>query len=683
MLRITLLLTCLFANLIVFAQKHNIHGDHERCATMLFYEQEKLLNPNLEKEQILFELRIDKWIADNYNKTKNTKDILIIPVVVHVIWHFGAQNVSIERVNEQIERLNFDYRKMNEDIDDLPDEFDPFATDCQIEFAMSRIDPDGQPTEGVTRTYTENTSYVYNAANQWIKHTADGGHDAWDSDKYLNMWVCNIDGGILGYAQFPWDPDGAEDGVVITYWAFGNTTGDYDMGRTATHEIGHWLSLYHVWGDDGGACTGSDLVDDTPNQADHYFGTPIHPQYSCGSNDMFMNYMDYVDDEAMIMFTAGQSTRMWAAIDTYRDELGQDSLHVPLPPLPAPASLESSLDFNNVTLNWMFNADTSSLKDSLICFNIYRNEGHIYTITDTSLRSYEDLNLPDSTYIYYLTALYNLDVEVESSASNSVTVNIETLFPPENLTANVVESSVELSWDAPNKAVLIGYNVYRDDELIAEIDDSQLTYTDDSLPDDTYTYNLRSVDDLGMTSEPSNYEEVEVLTLSPDFEADKTQVHGGHTVNFTDLTVGDVTAYSWYFEGGIADFTDIPNPETRYDSAGTYNVILTVTNDFNTKSSSKINYITCLWDVKVQEINEQEILVYPNPAKEQIHIEVTRDIETDIVIELYDLAGKMIMQETFVDKTKITLNLENLNTGIYTLNVRTGINTHSVKITIQ
>ena len=137
----------------------------------------------------------------------------------------------------------------------------------------------------------------------------------WDATKYLNLWACSLSGGVLGYAQFPGGST-ATDGVVILNSAFGNTaTGPYNKGRTATHEVGHWLNLRHIWGDDGGACTGSDLVSDTPNQGAENYGCPLATKASCSNGgDMFMNYMDYTDDACMFMFSAGQKARMQATV---------------------------------------------------------------------------------------------------------------------------------------------------------------------------------------------------------------------------------------------------------------------------------------------------------------------------------------------------------------------------------
>jgi hypothetical protein len=169
---------------------------------------------------------------------------------------------------------------------------------------------------GIVRKKTSKRSF---SSNDYVKFSSKGGDDAWDATQYLNLWVCNLGQGLLGYAQFP-GGNAKTDGVVILYSAFGNTgvvNPPYDKGRTATHEIGHWLNLRHIWGDDNGACTGSDLVDDTPNQGNYNFGCPSFPHKSCSNGpngDMFMNYMDYTDDACMYMFTNGQRDRSYAVL---------------------------------------------------------------------------------------------------------------------------------------------------------------------------------------------------------------------------------------------------------------------------------------------------------------------------------------------------------------------------------
>ena len=152
-------------------------------------------------------------------------------------------------------------------------------------------------------------------------------HPAWPANRYLNLWVCTLGGGLLGYAQFPGGP-ARTDGVVILNTAFGTTgtaTTPFDLGRTATHEVGHWLNLRHIWGDRND-CGGTDFVTDTPNAQLPNYGKPTFPHISCNNapnGDMFMDYMDYVDDAAMVMFTAGQVERMNATLAGPRKKIGR------------------------------------------------------------------------------------------------------------------------------------------------------------------------------------------------------------------------------------------------------------------------------------------------------------------------------------------------------------------------
>lgn len=247
-----------------------------------------------------------------------------IPVVVHVVWNTAAQNISQDQIDSQIRVLNDDFRKRNADISSAPAPFVPIAADARIMFKLATTDPNGAPTNGVTRTQTQLASFGDDDA---VKSAGTGGADPWPSSEYLNIWVCQLGGGLLGYAQFPGGPP-ETDGVVVTHTGFGTTgtaAAPFNRGRTTTHEVGHWLNLRHIWGDDGEGCSGSDFVADTPNQGGPNYGVPTFPTVSCSNGpngDMFMNYMDYVDDAAMVMFTAGQVTRMQAALDGPRSSIG-------------------------------------------------------------------------------------------------------------------------------------------------------------------------------------------------------------------------------------------------------------------------------------------------------------------------------------------------------------------------
>ena len=249
--------------------------------------------------------------------------VVRIPVVCHVVWNAAAENISDAQVQSQIDVLNRDYRSTNPDVSQVPNAFKPLVKDAEIEFYLATVGPTGGATNGVTRTNTTHGPFTDDDA---VKSAASGGADPWPTNHYLNMWVCRLAGGLLGYAQFPGGP-AATDGVVITYTGFGTigtATAPFHLGRTATHEVGHYFDLFHIWGDDGSGCSGSDQVADTPNQGGPNTGVPTFPHVSCSngpSGDLFMNYMDYVDDNAMVMFSAGQVGRMQACLAGPRHSL--------------------------------------------------------------------------------------------------------------------------------------------------------------------------------------------------------------------------------------------------------------------------------------------------------------------------------------------------------------------------
>jgi hypothetical protein len=280
-------------------------------------------------------------------RTISRSAVLTIPVVVHIVYNNKKENIPEEQVLSQINRLNKDFRRTNEDIIKVPESWKNLAVDTRIEFKLACKDPEGNPTNGITRTKTNRTKFEIPAdpnVPEPIKFTSEGGRDAWDTFRYLNMWVCNLSGGLLGYAQFP-SGHPSTDGVVMSHWAFGdrgsvlapgNPFGNqFNLGRTATHEVGHYLDCYHLWGDEGffeDPCSGTDNVVDTPNQRNNNTGKPNFPDHSQKCDDtgehgtMWMNYMDYTDDDHMYMFTVGQSVRMHATLNSSRSSLLQSEV---------------------------------------------------------------------------------------------------------------------------------------------------------------------------------------------------------------------------------------------------------------------------------------------------------------------------------------------------------------------
>ena len=282
------------------------------CGSMDVLEMQLQEDP---KRAILLEQIENHIQAIDASGIRAVEGVVTIPVVVHVLYSNAAQNISDAQIMSQIDVLNEDFRRTNSDADNTWSQ----AADTEIEFCLAGSDPLGNPTDGILRVPTSVTAF---GTNDGMKSSASGGSDAWPASSYLNIWVCNIGGGILGYAQFPGGSP-STDGVVCGYQYFGTTgtaTAPFNLGRTTTHEVGHWLNLRHIWGD--GGCGADDFVSDTPKSGGANYGCQVGSS-SCGSTDMVENYMDYSDDACMNLYTVGQKNRMRALFESggYRASL--------------------------------------------------------------------------------------------------------------------------------------------------------------------------------------------------------------------------------------------------------------------------------------------------------------------------------------------------------------------------
>lgn len=258
--------------------------------------------------------------------------MIYVPVVVHVVYSSESQNISEDQIRSQIVALNADYQRLNTDASETASEFLSVTGDARIAFYLAAVSDTGEETNGVTRTFT--THGVF--ANDDIHFSELGGRDAWDVFEYLNIWVADLPPGVQGFASTPESIDNT-DGVVIDYESFG-TLGTakmpYHLGRTLTHEVGHYLDLKHPWGTTGG-CDDDDGIEDTNNQNGPV--TICGPNSSCDSSDMVQNFMNLADDECLNFFTKGQVTAMRNILSTTRQELVNDDKGY---------SVIASLDFN-------------------------------------------------------------------------------------------------------------------------------------------------------------------------------------------------------------------------------------------------------------------------------------------------------------------------------------------------
>lgn len=297
------------------------YGQQRTCGSMENLAEQLEQNPEMARAMEAQERRTREFRPEQRSNT-----VITIPVVFHII-HDGDvvgtdENISDALIQAQLDQMNADFALLNSDANMIPAMFQPLAANTMIQFCLAERTPDCQPTTGIERLDMGQASWTKAQVNTTLKPAT-----IWDRDQYLNIWTVRFgapDDGLLGFAQFPGGPANT-DGVVNAYYTTGSLAnpnpdpaggGVYNKGRTMTHEVGHWLNLLHIWGD---ANCGDDLVADTPIHETDNGGCPSHPKTNMCSGtitEMFMNYMDYVNDDCMHMFSQGQSDRMCAVLES-------------------------------------------------------------------------------------------------------------------------------------------------------------------------------------------------------------------------------------------------------------------------------------------------------------------------------------------------------------------------------
>lgn len=331
-LKLTFLLLCTFSLLFTWntqaqtqnsaihvtsleeAHDHN-HTPGRNCHAHINLQNQIQADPSLEQRMQQIEAMTQQYVREH--RGSYGRNTINIPVYVHVLYRTSQENISDAQIQSQMDQLNADFAATNSDIGKIPTIFDGVAAgNTGIQFTLV----------ATTRKSTTKTSW---GTRDDMKKSSRGGVDPITPETHLNMWVCNIGGGILGYAQFP-GGSSATDGVVMGPQYFGSRnygnnlylSAPFDEGRTTTHEVGHYLNLRHIWGD--GGCSVDDFVGDTPVAGGPNYGCPSTTANSCsgGLRDMHMNYMDYSNDACMYMFSTGQKDRMLACLATTRSQLG-------------------------------------------------------------------------------------------------------------------------------------------------------------------------------------------------------------------------------------------------------------------------------------------------------------------------------------------------------------------------
>ncbi|OQP61709.1 hypothetical protein A3860_31075 [Niastella vici] len=278
-----------------------------------------LLKTKFQKQTVEFQQSVNK------RKTTDPSfriegNVIYIPVVFHVVLTNPAV-ITDAQIQAQLNVLNKDFAGMNSDSVNIPAAFKPLFGKSQIQFKLAQRTPGNEPSKGIVRVTAARS--VYSTFDTSLKYSTLGGDDAWDPNRFLNVWITNLSGGyVLGYSTLPGSSVPAEEGIAIHYATLpADSLTPINRGRTLTHEAGHFFYLYHIWGDENG-CTGTDFVDDTPNQATLTSGCPGGVMVTDGCSPaapgiLYQDYMDYTDDACMCLFTWGQVARMETALNNY------------------------------------------------------------------------------------------------------------------------------------------------------------------------------------------------------------------------------------------------------------------------------------------------------------------------------------------------------------------------------
>ncbi len=598
-------------------------------------------DPNYIQRQQEIEQQTEEFVA--HSNGQQDRALVTIPVVVHVIYNNTTSNISDAQIMSQLSVLNQDFRRTNADVTLTPSIFT--AADPNIEFCLATVDPTGNATSGITRTSTTVSSFSTNDA---MKYSSSGGKDAWDRNKYLNIWVCTMSGGILGYAQFP-GGTAATDGVVIDYRYFGTTgtaTAPFNKGRTATHEVGHWLNLRHIWGD---ANCGSDLVSDTPTHNTANYGCPAYPHNSTCTGapvEMTMNYMDYTDDACMYMFSAGQVTRMqalFASGGSRASLMTSNGCGTPVPvTCGVPGSLAaSSITTTGATVSWSAVTGASSYN---VQYKLSTSTTWTTTTSTTTSKALTGLTA-GSTYNYQVQAVCTAGTGAYSTASSFTTTSNSTTC------TDSYENNNSLS---QAKTIVKNANITARISTATDKDYFKFTTT-------TADRNIK----IDLTGLPADYD-VKLYNNS------NTQVGASANSGTTSESIiynnGAAGTYKVYVYGYNGAFSNTACYTLRANTSGT---AFRLSEDPELASEESL--------VIENTISIQN--VFPNPTQGKLEVRYYQVEEEMIQVEMFDLTGKKVLQQVWsgtVGNNGFTLDMQDFSAGHYVLVVRGSNATDSI-----
>ena len=625
------------------AQSDSNKRDIKRCNSTQALQKRIQKNP-----QLSYKLGVARTEIQSLKKSRLKSingEIITIPVVVHVLYRTDQENISDAQIASQLAVLNEDFRRKNSDRDNQWSQ----ADDMQIEFCLANVDPNGNPTTGINRRKT--TKRDWDSADEDMKLSNRGGIDSWDIDSYLNIWVCVLDE-TLGFSTFPGE-NTALDGIVVTTAAFGSKDKGngfylkdyYNLGRTATHEVGHFLGLEHIWGGSNRGCSEDDFIDDTPNAEDANTGANCNSPSSCGSKDMIQNYMDYSDDACMNLFTRGQKQVMRSALLSNRLRLklansikcsGKD---------PDPVNKRPTIKINKPSNN------STIKKGSSIAIDVTANDqdGKVAKVEffNNTTKIGQDTSEPYSFTITnaavgtYKISAKATDDKGATATSSVITVKVEDedIVVPPPPTGNC-------TFGTPTTSSLPGFNraSYRTWKILGkgpsfnEVRRFRINYNDQR--DALYQFAIN-------------------INKAPYYIDLKSSIDYSFGTARPEVTITNSGVEG--FDGSYWVTKDKENL-----------VMVSKTRGFTIYFGAFTNSAACSSDKTREKDNLTAYQLYPNPADN--FIQFTTAPQEDSAWVIYNMLGKTMMQGFINENVNGQIDISSLTNGLYFIKVRNGQN---------
>ena len=698
----------------------------EICGQMPHLKEMKAKDNTLEKRMSDYETILQQWITNKESSTAKESEVVItVPVCVHVLYNTVSQNITDNQVKSQVQVLNEDFGRTNPDANQTPAPWVSIAANTNVQFCLAQRDPSGNPSTGIERRQTSIPSF---SANDAMKYYSQGGLDIWDPSKYLNIWVVSFGGsGLLGYGEFPTSTLSATFGVVIDYNVFGSnyTTwgsfplyAQYDRGRTTTHEFSHCFNLFHIWGDDGTACTGSDLCNDTPNQGGPTSGCFTFPHVdgctTSGNGIMYMNYMDYSVDGCKNLFTNNQKNRINAVLNSSPyNTLATSNGCTPvvlvsndagIPTVTTPNGNVCNLTFAPIVnlKNWGNNALTSckiNYKVDNNAISIYNWSGNLASL------AISPVTLPNvtttagaHTFTCYTTLPNNI---ADGNPANDQTITNFTVyagggnlplvegfenvtFPPNNWALYNPDNGV--SWARTTGAAKTGtasmwFNsiAYTCNGCIDIMTTPDLNFTSVTAPQMTFQVAYRMLSD---PSQSPNWSDTLELDLTTDCGTTWNQIYKKYSTNLTTIvptfsTVAFVpTQNDWRLESiNLSSYSAATNVFIRFK----------VTSDYeNNMYVDDINIFGNPTGVTTANFSDN-IHLYPNPTDGTLYLSADFTKAENLKVFIYNVVGeevgRVISNNTLGGA--MTLDLHTMTNGVYFVRVSTDTQTFTQKVVLN